>query len=213
MKLRVGARKALFSAAFIFLVSQARADTFDWAYSLTASPPEPQDPQLFVNASGVLTTTNKEVNGALLVTGISGSRTTNWYGFPTGTYLNPPQTDEIVSLVPAGVIPGLAPDNLVYPDGSSVIDHFGIGYQLNCTYCGSMGAGGIVQVANDFGTYFERGESGLSQASGSFTLTPVPVPEPAPVTLFSVMGFAAILYWCLIASKARTARSLNSESI
>jgi hypothetical protein len=56
---------------------QSRADTFDFSYSALVYLGGPQGQNLFTNASGVLTTTDTEVNGALTIIDISGSRTTN----------------------------------------------------------------------------------------------------------------------------------------
>lgn len=154
---------------------------------------------LFVYAGGTLTTTDTPVNGALTITGITGTRTTNWY---MGVYLHPAETDTITGLIPPDPSNPLGlttpTDNLLYPNRNPVINGGGFAFTLNCQYCGDYGIApaGIVQISGQGpGDYTELGSSGINVGTSLFTLTPAAAtPEPAPFVFFGLAGFAAVLY-------------------
>ncbi len=144
--------------AFAFCVGTVavRADSFHWSFSVQCGHCGPfvngagmpvnfggEAVTLFVQEGGVLTTTDVPVNGALTITGISGTRTTNWYA---GYYLYPAETNSITGLIPADPTNPLGltlpTDNLLYPNGNPLIDSHGFAFTLNCTYCGDYGPGG-----------------------------------------------------------------------
>ena len=105
MRVQSVVRATVFVAAFGFLALQTRADTFDFSYSGSVYNADSHGLTLYTYASGVLTTTDTEVNGALLITGITGSRTTNYY---MGHILDTPESDTITGLFPPGA-PNLNP--------------------------------------------------------------------------------------------------------
>ncbi|MDQ2840639.1 MAG: hypothetical protein M3Y72_06290 [Acidobacteriota bacterium] len=169
-----------------FFALPACADTFDFSYSTTVYSAGPNGQTLFTSASGILTTTNTEVNGAVLITGITGSRTTNFY---MGQFFDPAETDQIVGLaVPQ--FPVIQPDNLLYPNSSAYLDFNGFAYKLNCYYCGSY-EGGFVQAAGFGGNYYELGPTALVGGTSTFTLTPIP--EPKPFAILAIAGLVAIV--------------------
>ena len=198
MKLRNAVRPIFPIMALGLLALPAYADTFDFSYDFISYNAGPDRQNLEASASGVLTTTNTEVDGALLITGIAGSRTTNWY---TNVFLNPPQTNTITSLLPPGTPIPEQPitnwDNLLYPNSSSLLDGHGFAFMLNCVDCGSY-QGGVVQVAGFDGTYFELGTA--SQLGGNFTLTPVPEPN---TFLILALALPAVLF-CIIPRKPKS---------
>ena len=200
MRVQSVVRATVFVAAFGFLALQTRADTFDFSYSGSVYNADSHGLTLYTYASGVLTTTDTEVNGALLITGITGSRTTNYY---MGHILDTPESNTITGLFPPGA-PNLNPgppwDNLLYPNSSTLLDGQGFAYMLNCTQCGSNGYG-FVQVAGFNGAYFELGSASLNSGD-VFTITPAP--EPKPFTTFTIVAFAAILYKVRLISGKRS---------
>ncbi len=83
----------------LFQVS-ACADTFDFSYGFVCGDCGSNGVDkvdLFTSASGVLTTTSSQVNGALLITGITGHRTTNYF---LNNDPSSPITSTITGLVP-----------------------------------------------------------------------------------------------------------------
>lgn len=189
---------------FCFLTFQARADTFTFSYSIQCGNCGPfignSPTELLTSASGVLTTTNTPVNGALTITGITGTRTSNWFGAPP-TYLNVPETDTITGLFPSDPSNPYQlepfPDNLLFPNGNPVIDSTGFAYLLSCVNCQHYGD--YAQIAsNGPKLYSEVGPSGFIGVN-SFTLTPVAAtPEPSTFVLFGIGAFA--LFLCRIRS-------------
>ncbi len=203
-------RSAFLALAFCFVTAPVRADTFHWDFTQMCNLCGPfvnqqgmpvdtggRPAQLFVQSGGTLTTTDTPVNGALTITGITGTRTTNWY---MGNYLYPSETDSITGLIPADptnpLVLTIAPDNLLYPNGNPVIDRSGFAFTLNCSDCGDYDGLGIVQIAGQFpDTYAELGMSGIGSGFTSFTLTPTAAtPEPATFVLFGIAGFIAVFY-------------------
>ena len=205
-------RATFLALAFCFMTVQVRADSFLWSFNVTCYNCGPfvnqqgmpvndggEAATLFIDAGGTLTTTDTPVNGALTITGITGSRTTDWY---MGQYLNPPETDTITGLIPPDPSNPLglatATDNLLYPNGNPLIDAEGFAFTLNCADCGDYGRSpsGVVQITGQGpGSYYESGFTGLRAEPNSFTLTRVAaIPEPSPLVLLGMAGFVAVLY-------------------
>ena len=200
-------RSALLTLSFCFVSAQARADTFDWSFDVNCYLCGPFVNQqgvpvnnggspatLFVDAGGTLTTTDTPVNGALTITGITGSRTTNWY---MGQYLHPPETDTITGLIPpdpSNPLQLTTPnDNLLYPNRNPLLDGGGFAFTLNCGNCGDYGFPGIVQISGQFpDSYTELGSTGLNAGTSLFTL--VPTPEPSTFFICGIAGLVAVLY-------------------
>ncbi len=199
-------RAAFLVVGFCALSIPGYADTFDWSYSINCYLCGPFVNQqgmpvdtggspatLFNQAGGTMTTTNTAVNGALTITGITGTRTTNWY---MGQYLHPPETDTITGLIPpdptnpSGLT--IATDNLLYPNGDPHLDYRGFAYTIACPTCAGGGIVGPIQITGQGpGSYAELGTNGLVGQS-SFTLTAVP--EPTTFAFLGIAGFALLLY-------------------
>lgn len=187
-------RATFLVAVFGFFSLQVRADEFAFSYYKDVFLAGPEKQTLFVSASGVLTTTNTEVDGALTITGITGTRTTNWF---MGSYLNPPETDTITGVLPVGFLPSPGPDNLLYPNNSSAyIDDLGFAYSLKCSAeCGSLpGDDAWVVSGASPGSYTELGEFGLGGGGNRSGFTLVAIPEPKSVALLVVAMFGVLLY-------------------
>lgn len=181
--------------AFGLLALHARADTFDFSFSVICEHCGPfvgsVPANLTTDISGVFRTTNTEVNGALTIIGITGSRTTNWY---LGNYLDPPVTSTITGLIPPdptnpyGLV--VVPDNLIYPNRNPYLDGKGFAYTLGC--CNGPDVGQI--VSDGPGNYVDLGPSSLN-AANTFTLTPVP--EPTYSLAFFLIAAASTLVYIL----------------
>ena len=205
-------RAAFLALAFCFVAFPIRADTLGWSFTYTCESCGPYVNQqgmpvdtggtqadLFVEAGGRLTTTDTPVNGALTITGITGTRTTNWY---IG-YQYPAETNSITGLIPPdptnpfGLT--IAPDNLLYLHGNPIIDISGFAFTLDCSDCGDYGLQppGIVQIAGQGpNAYSELGTTGYYSGDSSFGvgLVPATTPEPSTFVLFGMTGCATVFY-------------------
>lgn len=190
-----GILRAIFLVAVVgFFSLQVRADEFAFTYYKDVFLAGPAEQTLFVSASGVLTTTNTEISRALTITGITGTRTTNWF---MGFFLSPPQTDTITALLPVGLLPSPGTDNLLYPNSSSAyIDSQGFAYSLKCSAeCGSLpGDEAWVVSGASPGSYTELGEFGLGGGGNRSGFILVAIPEPKSVALLAVAMFGVLLY-------------------